>query len=137
MNAVLLGNAGLFVFLAAGAVALFAFLSIVVWVRAQAAERKTRDRFALLKALAENPGENAQRVLAYLREEEQGKLARKAAEERKGFMVGGMVCMACGFSFWVMMPTALGVGLLVFLVGVALLPFGFPRRASQAGPSGQ
>jgi hypothetical protein len=131
-------GAAMFGFFAAASVAVFAFLSIVVWVQAQAAERRTRDRFALLKALAENPGENAQRVLAYLREEEQGKLARKAREERKGYLVGGMVCMACGFSFWVMMPASLGVGLLVFLVGAALLPFGFPsRRRSQDGPSGQ
>ncbi len=131
-------DAAVFGLLAAASVAVFAFLSIVVWVQAQAAERKTRDRFALLKALAENPGENAQRVLAYLREEEQGKLARKAVEERKGFMVGGMVCIACGIGLWVMIPTALGVGLLVFLVGVALLPFGFPSRGgSQGGASGQ
>ena len=131
-------GAAMFGFLAAASVAVFAFLSIVIWVQAQAAERKTRDRFSLLKALAENPGENAQRVLAYLREEEQAKLARKGADERKGFMVGGLVCMACGIGLWVMMPTTLGVPLLVFLVGAALLPFGFPpRRRSQDGASGQ
>ena len=41
--------------------------------------------------------------------------------------------MACGISFWVMIPTALGVGLLVFLVGVALLPFGFPVSPQEPG----
>jgi Flp pilus assembly protein TadB len=115
----------MFLFLAAAAVSLFAFLSIVVWVQGQSAERKARDRFALLKGLAENPGENAQRVLAYLREEEQGKLARRGAEERKGYRVAGLVCMACGVAFWVMIPNVLGLGLLLFLIGAALLPFGF------------
>ena len=125
----------MFLFLAAAAVSLFAFLSIVVWVQGQSAERKARDRFALLKGLAENPGENAQRVLAYLREEEQGKLARRGAEERKGYRVGGLVCMACGVAFWVMIPNVLGVGLLLFLIGAALLPFGFvwPRSGQRDG----
>jgi hypothetical protein len=123
-------NAAIFMFLAATSVALFAFLSIVVWVHGQSAERKARDRFALLKALAENPGENAQRVLAYLSEEERGKLARREAEERKGYQVGGVVCMGCGIGLWVLIPNVIGVGLLVFLVGVALLPFGFAGRRS-------
>ena len=125
----------MFLFLAAAAVSLFAFLSIVVWVQGQSSERKARDRFALLKGLAENPGENAQRVLAYLREEEQGKLARRGAEERKGYRVGGLICMACGVAFWVMIPNVLGLGLLLFLIGAVLLPFGFvwPRSEPRDG----
>jgi hypothetical protein len=125
----------IFVFLAAVAVSVFAFLSVAVWVQGQASERKARDRFALLKALAENPGENAQRVLAYLGEEERGKLARREAEERRGFQVGGLVCMASGIGLWVL-TSVIGVGLLVFLVGAALLPFGLPgRRSGQPGRS--
>jgi Flp pilus assembly protein TadB len=123
----------LFLFLAALSVACFAFLSIVVWVQGQSGERKARDRFALLKGLAESPGENAQRVLAYLREEEQGRLERRDTEERKGYKIGGLVCMACGVGFWFIVPNVLGVGLLIFLVGAALFPFGFGGRRS-GGP---
>lgn len=120
-------NAALFLFLAAVTIAVFAFLSIAVWVQAQTSDRKTRDRLALLKALAENSGENAQRVLGYLREEDERRALRRQLEERHGFRVGGLVCVACGIGLWVLIPINHGVGLLVLLVGVALLPFGFRR----------
>ncbi len=125
-------NAALFVFLAAASIAVFAFLSIAVWVQGQGSERKARDRFALLKTLAENSGENAQRVLAYLREEDERKALRREREERNGFRIGGLVCVGVGIGLWVMIPVNHGVGLLVILVGLALLPFGF-RRSSTAG----
>ena len=124
-----MSNAALFLFLAATSIGVFAFLSIVVWVQGQSSERKTRDRFALLKALAENSGENAQRVLAYLREEDERKIRRREEEERNGFRIGGLACVGCGVGLLVMIPSNLGVGLLVLLVGLALLPFGFKRSS--------
>jgi predicted cobalt transporter CbtA len=134
-------NAALFLFLAALSVAVFAFLSIVVWLSTQAGERKARDRFALLKTLAENPGENAQRVLQLIRDEDDRKLASKDQEERKGFLVGGMVLVAIGIGLGIMMETMTGksgswtVGLMMALMGVALLPFGLSRR-TPGGPEG-
>ncbi len=59
-------NAAMFLMIAAGLVAFFAFLSIASWSAAQAKERRERDRYALLKAVAEQPGEGALRVLEAL-----------------------------------------------------------------------
>jgi len=121
---------GLFLFLAAGAVALFTFLSVAAWSGAQADERKARDRFALLKTLAESPGENAQRVLDMLREQEERERARKEREERKGYFLGGPIVLACGIGLSVMVTT-LGnrpglwtVGLIPMLIGLVLITAG-------------
>ena len=127
-------NAALFLFLAAAAVGAFTFVSIVVWVTARTSERKARDRFALLKALAEGPNENAERVLAYLREDEQARLGRREEEERKGYRVGGVLCMAIGVGLRFVLPMYIGPSVLVFLIGVAMLPFGFNWK--RRGPAG-
>ena len=121
-------NAALFLFLAAASVGAFAFASIVIWVHTQASERRARDRFALLKSLAEHPGENADKVLAHLREDEARKLARRDAEERQGYLVGALCSLASGIGLWAILPHFWGVGLLVFLIGLALLPFGFIKK---------
>ena len=127
----------LMLLLAAGAVGLFTFLSIAAWVGSQAQERKARDRFAFLKALAETPSENAQRVADLLREQEARETARRDHEERRGYLVGGLVCLACGVGLAVMIasvvakPGAWTVGLIPGLIGLVLASFGFfmaPRR---------
>ena len=132
-------NAALFLFLAATVVSTFAFVSIVAWVGTQAEERKTRDRLALLKTLAEHPSESATRVLDMMREEETRKAERKDREERRGFLAGGLVCIATGIGLSVMM-VALSpnegvwtVGLMVSLIGVALVPFGLLRGSRAKG----
>ena len=123
-------NAAMFLFLAAGAVSLFIFLSIAAWVGAQAEERKTRDKLALLKALAENPGENAQRVLDMLREQDEELAERRQREERKGFLVGGLVMVAAGVGVTLMMATlsprsgTWTIGVILLLVGSVLAGFG-------------
>jgi hypothetical protein len=128
-------HVALFLFLAATVVSVFAFVSIVVWVNTQAAERKTRDRFALLKTLAEQPSESATRVVELLREQEARQADRKEREERRGFLAGGLVCIATGVGISVMVgtlspePGAWTVGLMVALIGVALVPFGLLGRS--------
>ena len=54
-------NQSLFLFLAAAVTGMFGFLSVVVYVSTPSKERQARDRMALLKTLAEQPGENAVR----------------------------------------------------------------------------
>src|SRR5262249_17400259 len=83
-------NLALFIFLATLAVAVFAFLSVGVWVSAQHQDRKSRDRFALLKTLAEQPGENAKHVLDMLREQEARQAAERESQERRGYLMGGL-----------------------------------------------
>jgi len=48
---------GQFLFLAAGAVSLFTYLSVAHWVNAQTAERQARDRLGVLRKVAEQPTE--------------------------------------------------------------------------------
>lgn len=123
-------STALFLFLAATSVAAFTFVSIVVWVGTQSAERKARDRFALLKTLSEQPGENAQRVLDMLREQEERQAARKEQEGRRGFIVAGLIMLAAGVGLSVMLaavgakPGNWTVGLIPGLIGAALLGVG-------------
>jgi Flp pilus assembly protein TadB len=129
-------KAALFLFLAAASVAGFVFLSIAVWVNSQVSERKARDRYSLLKALTENPSENAQRVLAYLREDEESRRARKREEDRKGYLMAGLICMAVGIGLGVLHAKLFGIALMLVLIGVAFLPFGIEWKLSgrQDGP---
>jgi hypothetical protein len=116
----------LFLFLAAATVAVFAFLSVAAWAAIQAQDRKSRDRFALLKSLAESPNENAMRVLETMREDEARERTRKDLEARRGFMVGGLVCIAAGVGTAIMVssltpePVSWTVGLVPLLIGVVL-----------------
>jgi len=128
---------GEFLFLAAGAVGLFAFLSSAAWMGMQAGYRRERDRYALLKALAEQPGESAARVLDMLRADEERRAQRKVEEERRGFLIGGLTCIAAGVGLMIMMlAMAKGgtwtVGLIPFLIGVVLVPFGLTRRSARS-----
>jgi hypothetical protein len=132
-------SAAMFLFLAAGAVALFAFLSIAVWVTTPSNERQARDRSALLKTLAEQPGENAARVLEMLREEHERRLEKEERDERKGWIAGGIIVMAVGAGLGGMLAV-LGergqwsIGLIPFLVGCALFGIGwFKNREASRG----
>ena len=134
-------NAALFLFVAAAVVAVFAFLSVAVWVGSQAQERKARDRYALLKTLAEQQGEGAQRVLELLREQEARQARRKEQEERKGYLVGGLVTSAVGLALAVMLDTVgtrpgiWTIGLIPLLIGAVLTGFGVFMRPDR-GPGG-
>jgi Mn2+/Fe2+ NRAMP family transporter len=133
----------LFLFVAAAVVAVFAFLSVAAWVGTRAQERKARDRYALLKTLAEQPGEAAQRVLDLLREQEERQAERREREERRGYLVGGLVTFAVGIAVAVMLET-IGtkagiwtVGLIPLLIGVVLTGFGLFARPAGRSTSGQ
>ena len=124
----------LFMFLAASGMALFFFFSIAAWSGAQSAQNQARDRYALLRALAEQPGENAKLVLDMLREQDEKKAWRKAEDERRGFLMGSLTCIASGIGLVVMFLSlgtvkAWPVGLIPLLVGIALAPFGLTRKA--------
>jgi hypothetical protein len=128
-------NLPLFIFLAAAAVAGFAFLSLVVWVHGQTSERKTRDRLALLRALAENPGENARAILAHLQAEDEARRARKEEEDRRGHLMAAAIMAAVGLGLFVMSPTTPGPSVMMLLIGGALLLFAPQRKSSGKKPS--
>ena len=126
----------MFLFLTAAVVAVFAFCSIVVWVSTPARERQARDRLAVMKAVAESPGENARLVLEALREEDERRAEKKAREEQRGTITGGLIPMALGVGLGVLLAMLdkrdgiWAVGLMLFLIGCALLGvgvFGFRR----------
>lgn len=132
-------NAAMFLFLGAAVVAVFAFLSSVAWVTAPAKERLARDRFGLLKTLAEQPGENATRVLEMLREEDDRRVERSEREERRGLILGGLIVMAVGLGLSGMLAV-LGdrgqwsVGLIPLLIGCVLFGAGLFRHRTADRP---
>ncbi len=132
-------NTAMFLMIAAAVVAFFAFLSISSWSAAQARERRERDRYALLKAVAEQPGENAQRVLEAMKQQELQESARKQDEERRGYLVGGLVLLAVGTGLSVMLaavsdkPHMWTVGLIMLLIGVVMTGVGVSMRRRPDG----
>jgi hypothetical protein len=126
-------NAALFLFLAAIVVSVFAFLSVAAWVNAPSKERQARDRFALLKTLAEQPGENAVRILDILQKEDQARAAKKARDERRSWTDSGIILIAIGLGLAGML-LILGdrgdwsVGLIPLLLGLATILIGLFRN---------
>jgi hypothetical protein len=111
----------------------FAFLSIVVWVSAPSKERQARDRFALLKTLAEQPGENAARVLDLLQKEDKSRAAKRERDERRSWIDSGVILIAIGLGLTGMLMALGGrydwsVGLIPLLLGIALLLIGLFRN---------
>ena len=133
-------NAAMFLFLAAAVVAVFAFSSIVAWISTPARERQARDRLALLKTLAEHPGDHAKQVLDFLREEDKIRTRKKEREDQRGWIVGGLIVTAVGIGLGVMLGV-LGdrgdwsVALIPLLIGCVLLGTGMLgyRTSDQAG----
>lgn len=132
-------NAAMFLFLAATVVAVFAFLSIAVWVTGPSHERIARERLALLRTVAENQNENAREVLEMLRREDAMRAARKAREERRGWILGGLIVIAVGVGLGIMMIALEGgrtwsLAAIPFLVGCVLLGVGLranPNREAK------
>jgi len=86
------------------------------------ARAQARERLALLQALAQNPGENALRVLEFLREEDARRAANRARQDRRGWIAGGLIMMAVGAGLGGMLLEIgdrgdWAVGLIPFMIG--------------------
>jgi Flp pilus assembly protein TadB len=136
-----MANVALFLFIAAATLAVFAFLSVVYWVTARADERKTRDRYALLRKIAEQPAESAQLVIALVREEDarlEQRARNRAHQARRDGMQSGAILIAVNVGLSLMLyTTASGsqvwtVGLIPGLIGVVLFLFAFFSRPSKS-----
>ena len=110
---------------------LFAWTSVTHWISARAAERRMRERYALLKHLSERPADTVQVVLEQLRQDdarEEERHRAKAAVMRRGKMEGAFIMLALGgglsvffrylapaSAFWLigLMPASIGVVLAV------------------------
>jgi hypothetical protein len=126
-------GAAMFGFLAVGAVAVFSFISVAHWLTLRAAERHSRDRFAMMKAILDHPGDQADRVLSTWREQE----LRKEAKERRDRVMGGAVCAAVGVALAAMLAIltkgqggAWSIGLIPLFVGVVLALFGLYEKTA-------
>jgi Domain of unknown function (DUF6249) len=116
----------LFLFLAAAVTAMFGFLSVVVYVSTPSKERQVRARLELLKTLAEQPGENAVRILEMLRLEDEEKAAKRELDARRDWINSGVCLVALGLGLMAMLAIigdkgAWSVGLLLLFLGVGLL----------------
>lgn len=128
----MLENVAMFWFIGAAVVALFAFLSVASWAGIRAEERKTVERYALLRKVAEQPGESARLVLERLRAEDDRAAERRAAREfrrRREQIQGAVVLIATGVGLGTMVETLSDerglwtVGLIPALIGAVLLVF--------------
>lgn len=121
------------IFLAAGAVGLFAYLSVTSWAKSRAGERRTQERYALLRQLADRPEASAHLVLELLREEDarlDAAARRKTEKARQDNLMGGWILVAIGIGMAIMMGSIDAdhhnlwtIGLLPMSIGVAMLGF--------------
>jgi uncharacterized protein DUF6249 len=135
---------GQFLFLAAGAVGLFAYLSVVHWADARTRDRQARDRLALLRRIAEQSPESAQLVVEQLRQEEaiaREHERREARKSRRKEMQAGVILVALGIGFGVMFAVVASkrepvwiVGLIPILVGVVVFAFAALDKPNETLP---
>jgi hypothetical protein len=117
-------------FLAVGAAGVFTVASVGAWAGARATERESLYRHELIKKIAEQPADAAERVMRFIREEEEKKDARKRAEARFGLQLGGTITFTVGivltiFLWYVVEPgkPVWIVGFFPLAIGVVLLAF--------------
>jgi hypothetical protein len=127
-------NAAVFFFLAAASIALFSFLVATHWIDVRAAERRTLERFALLRKLAEMPSESVQRLIELVREDdaqEQVRERQRKEEARREELKGGAILIATGIGVSIMVASLTGnrplwtVGLIPAVIGVVVFAFAY------------
>lgn len=116
-------DTGLALFLAVGALALFTFLSIVVYSATRAQERSEFQRNETLRKVAEQAGQGGDKVLEVIREEE--RVAHRKRHE--GLKLGGLIVTMVGIGMGIFLYTfereVAAVAAIPLLVGVALLGY--------------
>jgi hypothetical protein len=139
-------DAAMFLFLAAGAVALFAFLSVAHWIDAGAAERTRHERLALFRKLAETPPETAAFVLEQLRKEDARHVEEKrllGARTRGAGRLTGLILLAAGTGFGIFLKAiepsrpAWTLALIPILIGAVVFLYSFsdkPRDPPHSTP---
>jgi hypothetical protein len=112
-------NFAIFSFLAAASIAFFSYLTVGRWIEARTAERRARDRFALLRKLADQPAESAQHLLALVREDDARELQREARERDQAWLdelKSGVILIVVGICLS-MFLTSLNTGRALWAIG--------------------
>jgi Flp pilus assembly protein TadB len=135
-----LENVALFYFVATATLAVFAFMSVAHWVSSRTKERMARERYALLRKVAEQPTDTARLVLEKLREDDarlEERALRREAKMRRDERLGGTIMLAIGFGLSIFLyavaPEAgvWTIGIMIVLIGIVMLAF-TARRPSDA-----
>lgn len=129
-------HAAVFFFLAAASIAFFSFLIATHWIETRAAERRTRDRLALLRKIADQPVDSARLVADLLRQEdarEERRARRRRQKARRDDMQGGAILIAVGIGVSIMLsaiapPRIWTVGFIPAFVGVIVLAFAWSAK---------
>ena len=132
---------GKFLFLGAGAVSLFTFLTVTHWITTRAAERRDRERMALLRKLADQPPATAQVMRELLNEEDvriqQQDLHKARAARHEGLQAGAiLVAVGMGLSVFLrsMVPDkpVWTIGIMIMLIGVVVALFAYFSRDDES-----
>lgn len=125
-----------FIFLSIGAISLFGiFLPVAAWVSTRQKEREAYYKAETMRRIAESSGDGARAAIEMLQEESRLKqLGRRDAllKQREGLKIGGLVTVGVGIGLGAFLWSVGGgegspwlVGLIPFMVGVALLVYVF------------
>jgi hypothetical protein len=134
-------DVAMFMFVASAVTALFAFLSIASWAGIRAQERKTIERYALLRKIADGPTESARLVLDMMREEDARSAVRQRRREKKArrdALMAGTVVTAVGVALGIMLAAVSPedatwtVGLIPTAVGVVVTAFAYFGRPQES-----
>lgn len=121
-------NAGMWMFLTAGAVSLFViFIPLIVWIDNRRREREAFYKADTMRRLAESTGDGAKAAIQLMREEER----LKRIKILEGMKIGGLINVAVGVALIVFLRFMLGggsgspflCGLIPGFIGVAMLSY--------------
>ena len=128
-------TAPMFLFLAVAAVAVFSFISIVIWTDSRRKEREAFYKSETTKKFIEVQGNGGRSVVEYLREEDRMAMRRK----QEGMRLGGLIVTAVGVGLIVFLRAIIHevpvylVGLIPLLVGVVLLAYSYLLAPRDSG----
>lgn len=116
-------DVGLALLISVGALALFSFLSILIYSVSRAQERSELHRNETLRKLAEQSGEGAEKVLEVMREEERIAQRRRVEGLKLGGLITTVVGVGLGIFLYAVASEAATLAAIPLLIGLALLAY--------------
>ena len=120
---------------------MFGFLTVSHWISTTSAERRERERLALLRKLAEQPSA-VDAMRAFLSDEDaraEERARQRAIYARRDAIQGGVTVLAVGiglsvFLFFIAPNNAVWtIGVILILVGAVATVFGYARPIEPSG----